>query len=61
MCLIQLYVTSPPSKTFFSKVNKELPMVALFYQEKNRFFQSGLSTTIWGIKQYINLIQQVKK
>lgn len=47
-CLIQLYVTSPPSKLYFSKTKKELPLVALFYQEKKTVFQSGLSTTIWG-------------
>lgn len=37
MCLIQLYVTSPPSKLYFSKTKKELPLVALFYQEKCSF------------------------
>lgn len=36
--LIQLYVTSPPSKNFFLMPKKELPLVALFGQEKIVFF-----------------------
>lgn len=49
MSLSQLFVSSPLSKSFFSKENKGASVVALFFPEKIGFFLSGLSTSIWGL------------
>jgi hypothetical protein len=46
MELIALYVSSFFLKLFFSKSKKELPLVALFSQEKIQFYKKRLSTSI---------------
>jgi hypothetical protein len=33
----------------FPKIKKELPLVALFDQEKIHFHKKRLSTSIWGV------------
>jgi PKD domain len=37
-------------KTVFSKPKKELPLVALFCQEKNPFHKTRISATVWAKK-----------
>jgi hypothetical protein len=46
---IQLSTSSPRQKACFSKRKKELPLVALFEQEKISFSASGLFVTIWAM------------
>ena len=38
-----------PHQSLFSKTKKELPLVALFHQEKIRLMGKMLSVTIWGM------------
>lgn len=49
MSLSQLSIPSPLFKSFFSKKKKGSSCVALFFQEKIRFFPSELFTSIWGL------------
>jgi hypothetical protein len=41
LCLIQLFATNPRFKTFFSTPLQELPLVALYWQEKTSFKTAG--------------------
>ena len=47
--LFQPYITSPRIKNYFSKPQKELPLVALLGQEKISFLHSGLFIPVWAI------------
>jgi hypothetical protein len=46
--IIQHSVSSPRQNKYFSKPEKELPLVALFNQEKSLVFVFGLFTSVWA-------------
>lgn len=54
MSLFQLFVSSVPSKSFFSIQKKGASGVALFFKEKIAFSSSRLSTSIWGLFKVIS-------
>jgi hypothetical protein len=45
----QHFFSSPHQKNYFSKLKKELPLVALFEQEKISLSDSGLFISVWAM------------
>ncbi len=56
MSLVQLFVSSSLSKSFFSIKKKGASWGALFFQEKIALFRSRLSTSIWGLTTILSIV-----